>query len=321
MEVFIMNFFHNLYHLFDNLYFGGSSIGKMDKKAKYLCYTNCFFTIVILCLLFSIVIFFEHISFIFVAATGVIISCILLLFTLSNIYQCTQLQRTVDNLEQVSLYNTSLKTSHDDVRAFKHDFSNIVQSIGGYITSNDMEGLTIYYNQLFCDCQKLNTLYTLNPDAINDPAIFRLLSLKYYKAHELGIHMDLHIFLDLTELNMKIYEFSRVLGILVDNAIEAAAESKEKVINLELRRDIARNRQLLIIENTYSEKDIDMEHIFEKGFSSKPNNTGLGLWKVRQILKKSNNLNLHTTIEKRFFKQQLELYDIIKKEKVLSKSS
>lgn len=45
-----------------------------------------------------------------------------------------------------------------------------------------------------------------------------------------------------------------------------------------------------------------------KGFSSKPNNTGLGLWEIRQILKRNNNLNLFTTKNSEFFKQQLEIY-------------
>ena len=48
--------------------------------------------------------------------------------------------------------------------------------------------------------------------------------------------------------------------------------------------------------------------IFDKGYSSKANNTGLGLWEVKQILKRNNNLNLYTTKDEKFFKQQLEIY-------------
>lgn len=35
---------------------------------------------------------------------------------------------------------------------------------------------------------------------------------------------------------------------------------------------------------------------------------GLGLWEIRQILKKHNNLNLYTSKDDNFFKQQLEIY-------------
>ena len=180
--------------------------------------------------------------------------------------------------------------------------------LDGYVNTNDMKGLSTYYSQLLGDCQKVNNLYTLSPEVINNPAIYSLLSSKYHKADELGIKIHLEIFLNLNELNMKIYEFTRILGILMDNAIEAAYECDDKIINVEMRKDFKVNRQLLIIENTYKEKDVNIDKIYEKGFSSKPNNTGLGLWEVRQILKKNTNLNLYTTKNDIFFRQQLEIY-------------
>ena len=94
----------------------------------------------------------------------------------------------------------------------------------------------------------------------------------------------------------------------MDNAIEAANECKEKKINVIMRTDINANRQLLIIENTYNNKDVDTDKIYEKGFSTKKNNTGLGLWEVRQILKRNTNLNLFTHKNNEFFIQQLEIY-------------
>ena len=75
-----------------------------------------------------------------------------------------------------------------------------------------------------------------------------------------------------------------------------------------MRKDNVYNRQLIIIENTYLNKDINLDKIFEKSYSTKPNNTGLGLWEVRQILKKNKNLNLYTTKDVKFFRQQLEIY-------------
>ena len=107
---------------------------------------------------------------------------------------------------------------------------------------------------------------------------------------------------------MKVYEFTKILGILLDNAIEAAKECQEKNINIIIRNDFKVKRQLVIVENTYKDKNIDTEKIYEKGFTSKPNNTGLGLWETRQILKRNNNLNLFTSKNNEFFKQQLEIY-------------
>lgn len=114
--------------------------------------------------------------------------------------------------------------------------------------------------------------------------------------------------LDLSTLKMKIYEFARILGILLDNAIEASEQCNEKIINITFRDDSKNYRQLIIIENTYHNKEVDTEKIFEKGVSEKENHTGLGLWEVRKLVKKNNNINLYTTKTEKFFKQQLEIY-------------
>ena len=197
---------------------------------------------------------------------------------------------------------------HDSVRGFKHDFDNIVTTIGGYIKTNDMEGLSKYYSQLEEDCSKVSNLYILNPDIINNPGVYSLLTTKYSEAEGKGIKINLTFLLDLNELHMKIYDFTRILGILLDNAIEATSECDEKVLNIDFRNEAKNNRNIILIENTYKDKDVDIDNIFNKGISGKENHSGLGLWEIRQILKKNNNINLHTTKNDKYFSQQLEIY-------------
>ena len=196
------------------------------------------------------------------------------------------------------------------VKELKDRFAGIslrdVQS--AIIQAKDIDGLEKYYAQLLKDCQEVTNLSGLNPESINNPAIYSLLASKYYLATEKGIEFDLDIFMDLTSIDMKIYEFCRILGILLDNAIQATQECEEKHIKVTIRKDNRCKRQLLIVENTYKEKDIDTEKIFEKGYSTKEGNTGLGLWEVRQILFKNTNLNLFTSKDDTYFKQQLEIY-------------
>ena len=55
-------------------------------------------------------------------------------------------------------------------------------------------------------------------------------------------------------------------------------------------------------------ENVNTEEIYQKGVSSKENHSGLGLWKVRQILMKNNNLNLFTTKDNEFFTQQFEIF-------------
>lgn len=171
-----------------------------------------------------------------------------------------------------------------------------------------MDGLKSYYSQLEEDCTKVNNLYVLDPDIINNPGVYNLITAKYNEALEKGIKVNLTVLLDLNDLHMKIYEFARILGILLDNAIEAASECDEKILNIVFRNESKNNRNIILIENTYKDKDVDIEQIFNKGVSGKQNHTGLGLWEIRQILKKNNNVNLYTNKNEKYFSQQLEIY-------------
>lgn len=235
---------------------------------------------------------------------------LLMYFVLSflSLAKISNLVTTTQKLESAEEYNRTLHILHDNVRGFKHDFDNIVTTIGGYIKTNDMEGLEKYYSQLQEDCSKVNNLYILNPDIINNPGIYNLLTTKYSEAEEKGIKINLTFLLDLNELHMKIYEFARILGILLDNAIDAASECDEKILNIVFRNEAKNNRNIILIENTYKDKDVDLNQIFNKGISGKENHTGLGLWEISQILKKNNNVNLYTNKNEKYFIQQLEIY-------------
>ena len=235
----------------------------------------------------------------------------LLAYFCISIYSFTRMMKltlTTRKLQSAEEYNNTLRILHDNVRGFKHDFDNIVTTIGGFIRTNDMEGLKKYYLQLEDDCQRVNNLYILNPEVVNNDGIYNLLTKKYYEAESKNVKVNITFLLDLSKLNMKIYEFARILGILLDNAIEASLECEEKLINLTFREDSRNSRQLIIVENTYKNKDVDTEKIFEKGVSGKEEHSGLGLWEVRKIVNKNKNINLFTTKNEKFFIQQLEIY-------------
>lgn len=242
------------------------------------------------------------------------ITCLLIYFFISlySLFRTTQLELTTEKLEEEKLYNQTLTLLYDNIRGFKHDFNNIVQGIGGYISTDNMDGLKEYYSEVLEDCQKVNNLSLLSPEVINNPAIYSLLTAKYHEAMEFGIKVNLEIFMDLSNIKMKIYELTRILGILIDNAIEAAKLCTEKEIVITFRKDSRKNQQLFIIENTYLNKDVNVDKIFEKGHTSKSGQDkkshGLGLWEVRQVIKKNKNLNLYTTKSEKYFKQQFEVY-------------
>ena len=298
-----------IYKLSKHFNFNIAILNSISKKNKIILLVNMVFGIVVLFMQMFMIGYYNDKLPSYIIAINIF--CLVSFFFVSiySMVKTMKLEKTQADLEQEKLYNKTLQILHDNIRAFKHDFSNIIAGIGGYIETNDIDGLKKYYKQLLKDCNQVNNLSSLSPDAINNPAVYTVLANKYYKADELGIKITLESFIDFNHLYMEIYEFTRILGILMDNAIEAASECDEKIINVTIRTDLKQNRQLLIIENTYKNKDINLEKIYEKGFSTKPKNTGLGLWEVNKIIKRHKNLARFTTKTDQFFKQQIEIYN------------
>lgn len=280
----------------------------IDKKNKIIIISNLFFGI--LAIITQSIILFYYVDKLPILITFLSFVSLFAYFAIS-IYSLTRIFKlilTTRKLQSAEEYNHSLQVLHDSVRSFKHDFDNMVTTIGGYIKTNDMKGLETYYTELVDDCQRVNNLYILNPEVVNNDGIYNLLTKKYHEADSKDIKVNITFLLDLNNLHMKIYEFARILGILLDNAIEASSECEEKIINLTFRNDTKNHIELIIVENTYYDKTVDTEKIFEKGISGKENHTGLGLWKVRKLVNKNDNVNLSTTKNEKFFKQQLEIY-------------
>lgn len=284
----------------------------MTRKNKILFVVNTLLGILAIGTQFYLIVFYSDKMPIYITITSILSILAYFVISFYSLLSTNKLDTTTRDLEEAQLYNKTLTILHDSIRGFKHDFHNIVQSIGGYADRGDLEGLRVYYRQLLQDCGRTNNLTALNPEVINNPAIYNVLATKYHKADEIGVQINLGIFIDLNEIekHMKIYEFTRILGILLDNAIEAAAECENKIIHVSFRKEQNRRRLLVIIDNTYKNKDVNVDKIYEKDFStkSKETNSGLGLWEVRQILKKNNNLNLFTTKSEEFFSQQFEIY-------------
>ena len=181
----------------------------------------------------------------------------------------------IDILEEK---NKNLSEVNDYTRCFKHDFNNIIQAIDGYIMVNDMAALQKYFSGLLKECNCMNSMDLLNNKGTENPAIYGVLLNKYKRAEENNINMNIDIMVSLDKFKEKSYVLSRMIGILLDNAIEATSECEEKIVNVQFVKEEGKNRNLIIIENTYNNKNVDTNKIFEKNFTTKEGNSGLGLW-------------------------------------------
>lgn len=253
-------------------------------------------------------------NFLYTTFTLNIISLVIYFcISLKSIVKIAMLEEQYNKIHTLESYNKTLSIMYDNIRGFKHDFSNFVQALDGYVKTKDIDGIRKMSEGILKDCVSTNNLEILDPSIINNSAIYSLITNKYYLAQEEDIIMNVEVMIDLKEINISNYDLCRILAILLDNAIEAASKcERERIVNLKLLKDLKVNRKLIIIENSYVDSDINIDKIFEKGFSTKENKSknehGLGLWTVRKILNHKENLNLFTQ-KGDLFVQQLEIYE------------
>ena len=279
--------------------------------------TNSRIKIIQICIISTVITLIDKIEIIYfidkipniIYTSNIILLIVCHIISIKSIISILEIEKDINRIKDLEGSNDRLIKNYDNISSFKHDFDNIMQGIGGYITNKDLEGLNKMYKDIICECKDIENIKSFNKEVVNNPAVYNLINNKYLEAKKLDIKLKLEIYIDLNTLRIKTYELCRILGILIDNAIEASKECDEKIVSIKFIKDNYNNRNLIIIENTCKNYLIDINKIKQKGFTTKKNKLfhGIGLWKVNQIIKKNENLRLYTSRDK-LFKQQLEIY-------------
>ncbi len=100
----------------------------------------------------------------------------------------------------------------------------------------------------------------------------------------------------------KIEVLSKILGVYLDNAIEASSTSKKKLISLEIY--VSNNDIVFIISNTFNPNNI-VHNRNQKGSSSKGPGRGNGLYFATKLLQKNNWIDETQTISKDFYIEKI----------------
>ena len=282
----------------------------LDKKTIILLTLNLIIGFLTLCTQLIITAYYIDIVPIIITILNFILLVSFLLLSIYSFTRMIKLTNTRKTLECAEEYNKSLEILYDKVKGYKHDFDNIISTLDGFIENEDMPGLKKYFNDVKKDCKITNNIALINPRIINNAGIYSLLNNKYFKAINLGITFEFEFFLNVDNLEVNMYKFSRALGILLDNAIEEAEKCPEKIVKASFIRENRNSRSVITIKNTYLNKDVNIEKIFKKGESGKENHFGIGLWEIQNYVKKSKNLDLYTSKTPDFFIQELSIYDL-----------
>ncbi len=124
--------------------------------------------------------------------------------------------------EQSRTHLDEVRSIHKEMRGYKHDFHNHLQTLKGYIEAGESERALKYIEEL--DYGVMNTDTLLKTGNVSVDVI---LSAKIAKAKSKGINITVKANLP-DNLNITDVELSIVIGNLLDNAIEACTASMDK---------------------------------------------------------------------------------------------
>ena len=93
-----------------------------------------------------------------------------------------------------------------------------------------------------------------------------------------------------------------LLGIYIDNAIEAAEKTKKRLVTIEIY--LKEGNLQFVISNSYKD-EISLEKMSQKGYSTKGKNRGNGLYYAQKVISKSRNFEAEHLLLNHFYIQKL----------------
>ena len=225
---------------------------------------------------------------------------------LQELQEKVVLQKEIQ-LQNLSNYSQQVEGLYQEIRSFRHDYANILSSLKIGIDQKDINLVSQVYDSVLKNSgeklkgKRFDVAHLRN---INDLALKSLLLSKLSEAQNLSVPVSLEIGEQFSIKNMEQIDFLTITSILLDNAIESAAEGGIAVCFLE---DTEWNKLVMIVKNSTLEREIELRDIFKRDNSSKGEGRGIGLANVRRILKSYPNVCLKTTSKNYIFTQILEI--------------
>ncbi|WP_176761861.1 sensor histidine kinase [Pseudobutyrivibrio sp. YE44] len=211
-----------------------------------------------------------------------------------------------ENHRNLVEYTCQIENMYEELRSFKHDYTNVLLTLSGYIDNNDMDGLRKYYQDTILPTnEKINQdKYHLHKlSRIQEPAIKGMLSAKLINAMNMGLKIFVDIVDDIPSISMGVIDLTRILGIYIDNAVEAALETESKEIKFNVVLDS--NSVVIVVMNSFINKGIAINEMEKHAVSTKGEGRGIGLSNVSEILRRYPNVNKMTEMKNEYFIQTL----------------
>jgi len=210
-------------------------------------------------------------------------------------------------LSEVSDYNELLGHRNQQLHLFKHDYQNILLSLSQYIQNEDLPALKTYFeDEVMASGQSLNV--DVGPEQLRNlhvPALSGLIYSKYEAAASRQVELQLTVLQTIELPEAARVNIVRILGNLLDNAIDAAAQADHQV-RLNVQQTSTGRVTFTIKNQVPAGETIDLARIKKSRFTTKPGHLGYGLSSIAQLA--SNNAQVSYQLQEGTFIATLTIH-------------
>ena len=238
-----------------------------------------------------------------------ILTGVLLYFIVKTVNKEAEEKRKVAEYENLRDYTQNIEDLYQQMRSFRHDYLNILTTMDCYFEQNDYKGLDTYFHTKILSTRDQFTNSDVPLGTLGNLRILEIKSIIYQKIM-LSSSRCLHMEIDIPEVIDKIpymdsMDLARVIGIFLDNAIEAASETDTKFLFCGVVKDD--DHLTVLIKNSCRVQSININSLYQSGYSTKENGHGIGLYNAKKILSQYPDVLHNTNCCDDYFLQQLKL--------------
>ena len=283
---------------------------EISNNIKILIYSN----LTLICVL---IIFYKSFSNIFLDVDLIIDFFAMLVFVIilfSLIKQKINNNKLIQEYDKLLEFMTTYENEIEKQRILRHEIKNEFRTIRAKICDKQKNKEIIeYIDEIVNDKYEIKQEEYAKFGYLPPNGIKGLCYFKVQEAEVKGIKVALNIskrikqstIYDLDTKEQR--DFGRILGVFLDNAIEASKNSEKKQLGIEAYINEEKEFRM-IISNTYN-NEIDKEKIGKETFSTKGKGRGHGLLLVKHLTENSEIFQIHTDIQEKIYVQTI----IIKK--------
>lgn len=193
-----------------------------------------------------------------------------------------------DRTETMQLYDelSGTKNVLDSLRLFNHEYMNKLHVILGYLQiGQTRQAMDFIINSSLVSSQAIR-------EAASKIRVSKLCALivgKMMRAAELGIRLSVRpdsLCME-NDLLLPVQEYVTIIGNLLENAIEELSQKKEEPREIYLTVYCRPDCNVIMCEDTGGGIEPEVQQmIFQKGFSTKGENRGIGLYAIRDLVER-----------------------------------